>query len=412
MRVHRLTVVLVLAIGAYGCSTHQLASRHGATTAPATTAPATARTTITTASTLPVVFDGTVDQFYDPPKPLPAAQPGTLIRYQPVGETPSEVTWRILYHSIDAAGRDQATPGMVSFPKGPPPKGGWPVVSNAPGTVGLNTACALSRTYDRPDAFGVEGVAVRTDYIGMVKGQLQRYLSGTSEAHSVIDAVRAVRNIPAAHAGRRWVAFGHSQGGHAALFTNQLANAYAPELDLLGTVVGAPASGLTNLYGPNDRVVPHVVELLGLFGIAQDHPGSDPESYLTPAAKQRVPVLETGCMNEIIPTFAPIAADGLFSRNPLTTEPAASLVRENEPGTVKAPSPILMFEGTRDGYVVPARAADTRRRLCAIGQTTQYLLIPGADHGTEINMARPQIQSWIADRFAGKPAPDNCPDGT
>lgn len=403
----------LLASAPSGCTSSGTSSSNVTTSAAATGTTHTATTPpITTATTLPTAFTGTVDAFYHAPDPLPRAQPGTLIRYQPIARTADESTWRIMYHSIDAAGRDQPTTGTISFP-GPArtaPARGWPVVSTGPGTVGLSPTCALSRTDEPPDAFGVEGVAVRTDYIGMVDGQLQRYLSGPSEAHSMIDAVRAARNIPAAHAGVRWVAFGHSQGGHAALFTNQLAHDYAPELDLLGTVVGAPASELTRLYGDGDRVIPHVVELLGLFGIAQDHPGSDPTAYLSAEAKKHVSVLTGSCMDEIIPTFAPLAADGLFAKDPLTTPPASTFVRENETARVASPEPIMLFEGTRDAYVVPARAADTRKRLCALGQTTQYLLLDGADHGTEIEMARPEIESWINDRFAGKPAPDNCAD--
>jgi alpha-beta hydrolase superfamily lysophospholipase len=405
-----ITAFGVLLVAVAGCAS-------GGATAPSTThqtrtpraaAPSTAPPT-TTATSLPTAFVGSVAAFYDAPHPLPKARPGTLIRYQPIRETAVEATWRIMYHSIDAAGRDQPTTGTVTFPRAEAPAGGWPVVSDAPGTVGLNPGCALSRRYDRPDSFGVEGVSVRTDYIGMVDGQRQRYLSGPSEAHSVIDAVRAVRNIPAAHAGKRWVAFGHSQGGHAALFTNQLAAAYAPELDLEGTVVGAPASQLTELHGPDDRIIPHLVELLALFGIAADHPGTDPASYLTARAREHVDVLEHGCMPEVITTFAGMADHGLFARDPLTTEPAATLLRANDPGKVHAASPILLFEGTDDADVVPARAEAARARLCRVGQVTQYLLLPGANHGTEIDRARGEISSWIADRLAGRPAPDNCP---
>ncbi|MBS1849105.1 MAG: hypothetical protein JST73_12585 [Actinobacteria bacterium] len=406
MRRATILITAALLAGAAGCAStsHHAGSAKTRTTTVAPTSPP-----ITTATTLPAAFTGTVDAFYDPPKPLPAAQPGTLIRYQPVSDVGGRTTWRILYHSIDAAGRDQPTPGLISFPDAAPTSGDWPVLSIGPGTVGLSTRCALSRTGASPDTFGTDGVVVQTDYIGMVDGQLQRYLSGPSEAHSMIDAVRAARNIPAAHAGTRWVAFGHSQGGHSALFTNQLAKAYAPELDLLGTVVGAPAAQLTRLYGPNDRIVPHVVELLGLFGIAQDHPGSDPGSYLTPAARAKVPVLEHGCMDQIIGAFAGMADHGLFAKDPVTTEPAATFVRQNDPGRVKAPSPILLFEGTEDTYVVPARAAAVRARLCGIGQTTQFLSLTGANHGTEIIQGHEQISAWIADRFAGEPALDNCP---
>ncbi len=172
------------------------------------------------------------------------------------------------------------------------------------------------------------------------------------------------------------------------MFTNQLARSWAPELDLLGTVVGAPAAQLTKLYGPGDRLVPHVVELMGLFGIAADHPGTHPEAYLTPAADKHVDALKNGCQQQIIAAFAGLADHGLFAKDPITTEPAAALVRANDPGKVAAPSPILLFEGTDDLYVVPARAAATRKRLCSVGQTHGVPASPGCGprhrdrHGT------------------------------
>jgi pimeloyl-ACP methyl ester carboxylesterase len=55
----------------------------------------------------------------------------------------------------------------------------------------------------------------------------------------VLDAVRAARGLPGAGAGRSAVVFGHSQGGHAALFAGALAARYAPELDLLGVAAAA-----------------------------------------------------------------------------------------------------------------------------------------------------------------------------
>lgn len=360
-------------------------------------------------STVPAPFTGSVSAFYEPPSPLPKGKPGALIRIQQVSDTGGIMTQRIMYHSVDAAGRDQPTTGMISYPSTTPPSGGWPVVSIAPGTVGLDTHCALSRGSAAVDGFDVKGVAVRTDYIGMVEGQRMRYLSGPSEAHSVIDAVRAARNIPAAHAGKRWVAFGHSQGGHSALFTNQLAKGYAPELDLLGTVVGAPASELTKQFGPADVVIPHMVELMALYGIAGDHPGLDPDHYVAPGIVAKKQVLETGCLGEIIGAFAGYAAKGMFVVDPITTPPAAAIVKANDPGQVKADTPIMLFEGTKDVFVVPARVASLYQGLCKLGQVTDYLELPGADHGTETVVGRRQIASWIADRFAGKSAPDTCP---
>ena len=114
------------------------------------------------------------------------------------------------------------------------------VVSLANGTVGLAARCALSRRGQPAPRFGVAGVGVVTDYIGLGPvGELHPYLSRLSEGHSVIDAVRAARDLPEAGAGSHWLAIGHSQGGHGALSAHELSVEYAPELELLPEEVRA-----------------------------------------------------------------------------------------------------------------------------------------------------------------------------
>ena len=71
------------------------------------------------------------------------------------------------------------------------------------------------------------------------------YLVGVSEGRAVLDSVRAARTLT--HAGNRFAVWGHSQGGHAALWTAELARTYAPELDLVGVATAAPASELAAL---------------------------------------------------------------------------------------------------------------------------------------------------------------------
>ena len=74
------------------------------------------------------------------------------------------------------------------------------------------------------------------------------YLIGVSEARAVLDSVRAARSLPDALAGDRFAVWGHSQGGHAALFTGQEAASYAPELKLVGVAAAAPATYLGELF--------------------------------------------------------------------------------------------------------------------------------------------------------------------
>ena len=50
----------------------------------------------------------------------------------------------------------------------------------------------------------------------------------------------AAASLPEAEPGEQLAIFGYSQGGHGALWAGQLAPEWVPELDLVGTVAGAP----------------------------------------------------------------------------------------------------------------------------------------------------------------------------
>ncbi|MEZ5135746.1 MAG: hypothetical protein R2699_12000 [Acidimicrobiales bacterium] len=89
---------------------------------------------------------GTVDEFYVVPDPLPPGAPGEPHPGEPMADDGQVATVRIMYHSIDAAGRDRAVTGVATYPTSPAPPDGRPVVSLAPGTSGLASPCATSRT--------------------------------------------------------------------------------------------------------------------------------------------------------------------------------------------------------------------------------------------------------------------------
>src|SRR4051812_40015397 len=81
--------------------------------------------------------------FYTPPGTL-TGKHGDLIWYRNTANTLSAAggTSVVLYRSTSVAGRKIAVSGLVSVPKGDPPKGGWPVISWAHGTTGIPDVCA------------------------------------------------------------------------------------------------------------------------------------------------------------------------------------------------------------------------------------------------------------------------------
>lgn len=363
----------------------------------------------------PEVWTGSDEDFYVVPDPLPAGAPGDLIRIQPLGEADGRATARIMYHSNDAQDRDRAVTGLVTYPTDPPPQGtgdeGRPVVSTAHGTTGVAGVCAPSRTAGAAPGWGIdEAVWVMSDYVGMGPvGEIHPYLSKPSEGNAVIDAVRAARQVPEAHAGSRWVSIGHSQGGHGALAAHELAAERAPELELVGTVALAPGALLDRVYGGIDPIVTAILTMMAVYSGASEHPDVDPADFLTPDALAASEIFETGCLDAITEALIPVAIGGAFTADPRQTEPAATLVRDNDVGSVAVDGvPVLMASGTLDDRVVIDRFRDLTEVMCAAGQVTEYHVYEGADHGSVIPASADLVTGWIEDRLAGADPTDTC----
>jgi pimeloyl-ACP methyl ester carboxylesterase len=356
----------------------------------------------------PEQFTGTVEEFYDVPDPLPPGRPGDLIRVQQLDAPEGEAGLRIMYHSTDAEGDDRAVTGVVYYPTASPPRGGWPVLASAHGTTGIAPQCAPSRIPLVPNAYGVEGVRVATDYVGLGPvGEVHPYLDAAAEGNAVIDSVRAVDQLDDAHAGDEWLLVGHSQGGHAALVTSEMAERLRHH-ELLGTVAIAPGAQFTETYG--DEVQLRIITTMVLFGQAAEDPEIDPAAYLNPdayAAASRV--VAEGCLPDIISTMIPYAVSPAFYvQDPQQEERSRTWMEENDPAQAAVDAPLLLISGDRDIIVVPARTHALYDRLCDLGQVVELVDLPDADHETEPAHAADLISAWLADRVAGEPATSTC----
>src|SRR5271168_1093014 len=180
--------------------------------------------------------------FYRAPVSEAAGAPGTLVRQEVIDGAPlGAITYRVLYRSTGLDNKPILVSGVVIVPPGDPPPGGRPIVAWAHPTSGVVPRCApslaifLFEQIQGLRSFVREGyVVAATDYPGLGTPEPHPYLVGASEARAVIDSVRVAATLPGAGGGKKFVVWGHSQGGHAALFTGILAKTYAPELELLG----------------------------------------------------------------------------------------------------------------------------------------------------------------------------------
>ena len=384
-------------------------------------------------STTPVAQSATSSPsapFYTPPSPLTAAAPGALIRSVRVTGVPGvpagATVWRILFHSTTVYGADVAESGYVIAPSAPAPTGGYPVIAWAHGTSGFDAPCGpslfastgagpyLLPSLDRYLRAGY--VVAAADYQGLgVRDGVHPYLVGTSEGHAVLDATRAASHLRGLHTGPDVIVYGHSQGGHAALFAAELAPTYAPDLHVVGVVAAAPATGLSTL-----------IAIIGTPTGAQFLPYSVPTAWSWTQAYHDLPVgtvftpagaafaaaqVTRACGGHLSAAAAAqhLGPQELFAAGASSDPTVDAHARANDPGNVRTDVPMLVVQGTADGTVPPA-LTDTyvTTKACAIGDTVQYLHVPGATHESVVFVAAPAIVAWMDARLAGTPATTTC----
>lgn len=373
---------------------------------------------------LPVI--AAVAAFYTPSVPLPYAKPGTVIRSEPfAGGSSMRNAARnilVLYHTKNARGEDTAVSGTIAIPRGTPPPGGWPVISWAHGTTGNAPQCAPSRTARENagqrlmDVFVAHGYAVaQTDYEGNGTPGPHPYFAGAVAMHDVTDIVRAALKIDPS-IGKRWISMGHSEGGNAALFAGAQAQAWAPELQLLGTVVYAPGAYVT--YAVQTAIQSQVpfrylpLPVMMVQGMADADPSLSLSALLSPRGLAMLPQLSTRCIDDLMndPAWTSVVPASLF-RKDANFLPLFRDLNANDSILLKLTVPALVLQGTADEIVAAGGTRQLVGALCANGsQHVTYLQYPGANHGTVMTVSLRDAQRWVAARFAGDaPGPGNCP---
>jgi acetyl esterase/lipase len=348
--------------------------------------------------------------------------PGNLISAEGMPGAPEGArAYRILYWSTGLDGKPVEVSGVVIAPRGPPPPGGRPVIAWAHPTTGVVERCAPSLA--RVFFASIQGlramlergyVVAATDYPGLGTPEVHPYLVGDSEAHAVLDSVRAAKQIPEADAGERFAVWGHSQGGQAALFTGIEAARYAPELKLVGVAAAAPATDLTALMtddlgtgGGNNITAMTLWSWSRVYGAPMD-------KVVSPQAEPVINHLTKLCIERWFDMFTrrgpTQALEKRFLRvhNLADEEPWRRLLEENSPGPLPPDIPVFLAQGSADGLVRPGVTEAYRARLCQNGNRVEFVLLPGIGHAFIARDVADAAVAWMAARFAGEPAPTNC----
>ncbi|THF59301.1 alpha/beta fold hydrolase [Pseudothauera rhizosphaerae] len=367
---------------------------------------------------------GELPAFYTPAPAELAGPPGSIIRHEalPGLVVPEGTAYRLLYRSTDPRDRPIAVSAVLVVPAAPAPAGGRPVVAWDHPTSGVVRRCAPSLSPDVPKT--IQGLAdliargyavVATDYPGLGTPGPHPYLTGASEGRAVLDAVRAAHAFAPAQAGTRFVVWGHSQGGHASLFAAALAQDYAPELQLQGVAVAAPATRLRALLHtvPGTTMNASMVAMLlhswsRVLGasLADMVPEAD-IPHVERLAATCIPPPWSGAEQPVLEPDPDLSFTIL--QDIAAIPPWGPFVTANTPGALPPAIPVFLAQGEADTTIAPALTAAYMSRLCAAGSWVRMVTLPGVDHRFIAREAAPLAARWIGDRFAGRPAPDDCP---
>jgi len=343
------------------------------------------------------------------------ARPGQLILYEEIKAPPDARAWFVVHGSTGLDGKPVAVSGIVLAPAAAPAEGGYPVVAWAHGTTGVADSCAPSRAgvdgipADVSDLVAKGYVVTATDYEGLGTSGVHPYIVGISEGRSVLDSIRAVQGLPEAHAGTEAVVIGHSQGGHAALWSAELAPSYAPGLSLLGAFAASPPTDLVGwetwafdeaAKGTLDRAQAPLL-LFGVWNAVYDAS----LSFLTNEGRQSALAGRDGC-------GPPPVSSTPYVRDPAKDPVWHNLLERNSPGLALTGVPITVVSPTGDEAVQYDTQVAGVRVMCGIGDTVELRSVPGG-HDASINSpsAWKDVTDWISARFAGVEAVTTCTPG-
>ena len=345
------------------------------------------------------------------------AAPGKLLEAVATDGAPAgAMAWRIRYETTDVDGDPTQSTGVLVAPDGPSPVQGRDIVAWAHGTVGIDSACTPIRSLDQipglADMLARGWVVVASDYPGLGTRGPHAYLAGDAAAAAVLGSVRAATALPAAGASRSFAVWGHSQGGHAALFSAQRARSYAPDLQLQGVVAVSPPTDLAANMQHADTTVRGLLTAFTARSWSRVY-GADLSTIANATTRGVIERATSGCEGDPFSAAALVRLlrlrarlgsldlggrapwDGLMARNSITALAAGS-------------APLLLVQSDADGLVATPVTWRFFEQSCKRGAAVNYLRLPDTGHATTAIASADRAIAWIAERFSGQAAGSDC----
>lgn len=181
--------------------------------------------------------------------------------------------------------------------------------------------------------------------------------------------------------------------------------------NFLGTVALAGASDLQDAL---DNVLKVKVPVLNgliafwIYGVKAVYPEFQPSDVLTDKALSIFSTsVEDGC-SAATGAFAALPTGEMLRPGWSANKYIRKFLERNQPGSQPTYGPLLLVGGGDDVLFTESAGQKVAQRLCAAGGYVQRKVYPGLGHDPVVYGSLKDQMDWIAARFAGKPAPNDC----
>ncbi|HEX5143754.1 MAG TPA: lipase family protein [Mycobacterium sp.] len=368
------------------------------------------------------------DPFYLPPAGYEHSEPGTVLRSRDVelaflGLIPQQVTaTQLLYRTTDRNGAPEAAVTTVIVPADQSPQRPCPVVSYQCAIDAVSARCFPSYALRRhAHALGslpqlefvlvaaalAEGWAVCVpDHEGAHGIWGTPYEPG----YRVLDGMRAA--LRTERVGLSLAApvglWGYSGGGLATAWAAEVCGEYAPELNIVGAVLGSPVGDLGHTFRRLNGSIYSGLPATVVAALAHVYPDLDRiiQQHATAKGKTMLAQIEKMTTMHTVLRLVRMDMDDMVDcpLDELLDSPEVREVFDDiKLGTAAPAPPVLIVQAVHDRIVSVDDIDALADAYNAGGSSVTYHRDRFSEHLLLHPMSAPMTLRWLMDRFEGKP---------
>lgn len=368
------------------------------------------------------------DPFFAPPAGFEHAEPGTVLRSRDVelgflGLIPQKVkATQLLYRTTDMNGLPQATVTTVLIPAAHRPDHIRPVVSYQCAIDAVSSRCFPSYALRR-HAKAVGSLA-QLEYLLVAAALAEGWVVSVPDhegpdgmwgapyepGYCVLDGLRATLSFeqfglaPDSQVGL----WGYSGGGLASAWAAEMHSSYAPEINIVGAVLGSPVGDLGHTFRRLNGSYLAALPALVVSALAKTYPDLNRviEQHATEDGRALLQRLEQMTTLEAIIRLFRKDMDDLVQPplEEVLQMPEVQYVFENiKLGTAVPTPPVLIVQAVHDSVIDVDDIDDLAHLYSSGGAQVTYHRDMFSEHMLLHPMSAPMTLRWLTDRFAGRP---------